>query len=494
MDGNDIRNRFRVSRGSDMRVPGRPMASSRPMPAPQPTPAVPPPKPAPIAPPAPRPPRPMSAPPRPEPASDSLFKPDFPAKSTAFQPNKRHRSKKPLLIVLILLLLAAGGAAAYYFLYYRSQPKAQPVTTKTQPAQPAKNSAATAKQELLRIIAVGDSIAYTSVNNAAKQGETYNYLPMMQSLKPIFDKADVRFCSQATPSAGVAMGVSGTPVFNAPTEFAKGLSELGCNAIGLASNNINDKDQAGINATLAAWQTLKPLATAGINTSSEEQNKPKYFTVKNTKFALLAYTTASDKVPAAPFALNMYSEQLAKTQIEQVRKDADFVIVSMHWGEAGKPDQNAQQDQIAQFLASQNVDIVFGHGPDVVQPVKVLNGQGNHQTLVWFSLGNFLNSQLPVESLIGGVAVMDVNPSNGQILNPRFLPTYMHYEWTAEQKQRQSAADVLARQNLQIVALDKATDLLAKSQNNTTVKAQQDRLNAILNKYLKVPVITTAEY
>lgn len=485
-----------------MRVPARSVMPSRPAlaatPAPVPTPA-----PTPVQ--KPLPPAPTKvARPQPEPRvpkAPPVSKPEFsfvpPKTDMPAGPKRKARgSKKKVWAVVAVLVLLIAGAAGYYYLYYRNHHKPQTTAAPVKKAETVqKTDAATGPPSLIRIIGVGDSIAYTSINNAAKQSDgSYNYLPMMQSLKPTMTKADIRFCSQATPAGGAGLGISGTPVFNAPTEFAKGLSEVGCNAVSLASDHMNDKDQTGIVATRTAWDALKPLGIAGTNVSAEEQAKAQYFTVKGAKFALLAYTTSSAKASSNPASLNMYSEELAKAQIERVRKDADFIIVSMHWGEDGQADQNAQQDGVAQFLAAQNVDIIFGHGPHVVQPVKVLSGQGNHQTLVWFSLGNFLNSQVPVESLVGGVAVMDVNPANGQILNPRFLPTYMHYEWTAQQKARQSADDVLARTNFQLVTLDQATDLLPKSQNNTTIKAQQDRLSGILNKYLKVPLITTAEY
>ncbi len=68
---------------------------------------------------------------------------------------------------------------------------------------------------------------------------------------------------------------------------------------------------------------------------------------------------------------------------------------------------------------------------------------------------------------------------------------YMHYEWTAEQKQKN---DLLARNNLKLIPLDQASDALAKSQNNTTVQAQTDRVKAIMTKFVPLKIITSAEY
>ena len=258
---------------------------------------------------------------------------------------------------------------------------------------------------------------------------------------------------------------------------------------------MNDKGQPGISNTVANFANQpKILAVAGAYATADAQSQISYFTVKGVKFALLAYTTTSINKQVSPYGVNIYSDTLADSQITAAKSKADLVLVAMHWGTDYSPTETADQTTIAQHLADKGVDIVLGMGPHVIEPVKVLSGASNHQTIVWYSLGNFLNSQVPVETLIGGFAVMDIDTSTKFLHNPRFLPVYMHYEWTAAQKARASSADLQARHNFTMVPLDQAGDLLSKSQNNTTVAAQTDRVKAILNKYFTVPVITANDY
>lgn len=486
----DIRDRFR---GVRRRVEPTPNAHRRPpQPTPRPAPAAPRPMsksdwPSLISRPAPRPeskpapPRPAAPPPKP------------PKKAKKKRKNKGRRGLKRTLLALLILLLLAGIGAGGYLAYNKFIKKAPVAQNQTQPTP--QTPVEPKPTGTIRFIAVGTSLAFESINNAAKKPDsTYDYLPMMAGFKPFFEKSDVRLCSQATPGGGDNNGlaISGYPTFNAPVEWSSGFASLGCNVINLASDHINDKQQPAIDATLSTWdKQANILAVAGANRSAEEKAKIRYFTAKGVKFAFLAYTTSSANKELAPHGVNMYSDDLANQEVAEARKNAQLVIVSMNWGAENSGDINADQDKIAQNLASQNVDVIIGGGPRVLQPAKVLNGKDGHQTLVWFSLGNFLNSELPVENLIGGMAVMDFDVATGQITDPKLLPVYMHYEWTPQQK---AAGTVNARHDFKLMPLDVAGDALAKSLNNTTVEAQTTRVTSIITKFLAVKVIKSTEF
>ncbi|GAC1387903.1 MAG: hypothetical protein NVS1B7_2140 [Candidatus Saccharimonadales bacterium] len=405
---------------------------------------------------------------------------------------QRHRKIViPILAAFVLVSVVAG-----YALVARSHKFRQAASTKQLRTSAAAPSPTKVPAKNIRIVAVGDSLSYNSINQAALTTGSYNYAPLMLAIKPLMDKADIKICSQAVPAGASAVGsISGPPTFNAPTQFAKGLEDTGCNVIDLASTDANDKGQPAIDTTIRNYdQHPNILAFAGINRSAEEQKKIRYFTISGLKFAYLSYTTSTKVANPTAFGVNIYSDTLADEQIKEAHKNANFIIVSIHWGTELSPDIDSSQDAIAQHLALNNVDVVLGNGPHVIEPVKVITAAaGGHQTIVWFSLGNFLASQVPVETVVGGMAVMDINASSQQLLNPRLLPIYMHYEWTPEQKARHNDADLMARRNFQLVPLDKATDLLTKSQNNTTVPLQQERIRSIVSKYIKIPIITTAD-
>lgn len=187
----------------------------------------------------------------------------------------------------------------------------------------------------------------------------------------------------------------------------------------------------------------------------------------------------------------MYSRNLAKAQLAEANKNAEIVIVSIRWGTEYSPKINESQAVISQDLAYMGADIVLGHGSHVLQPVKKLKGANGNETLVWYSLGNFLNTQLETEALTGAIGIMDIDIQSKKITNISALPIYMHYEWTADEKAR---GDLLARHNIAMYPLDQAAGQIARSQLNTTVEAQTKRITDVLNQYTEVKIIKSSQY
>ena len=85
----------------------------------------------------------------------------------------------------------------------------------------------------------------------------------------------------------------------------------------------------------------------------------------------------------------MYSADKVKTDIEKVKDQVDVILVSMHWGVEDTNTPTESQRQIADYLSSLGVNMIIGHHPHVVQPVEYVN-----DTLVIYSLGNFISNQL----------------------------------------------------------------------------------------------------
>jgi len=415
-------------------------------------------------------------------------------------PSRPRKSRKRILIVTIIVLILVIGLVVTYA--YRRNNYSENIykmgngqqTPPPGDGVPDGTLPASEQTGTLRLVATGDMIAHDSVNaNAKKSDGSYDYLPLMSDMKQYFEKADIRFCNQSTPAGGEKYGISGYPVFNAPLAFPAGIRAVGCNLINIGTNHTNDKGQPLIDATVAAWDNTKGiLAVAGANRTVSEQNQQRIFTIKGTKVAFLSYSTYTNNKALTPYGVNMYSDTLASTQISAANQAADIVIVSMRWGTEYSPEINALQNTIAQKLTDLGVDVILGHGPHVLEPVKKLkSAKGDHESVVWYSLGNFLNTQVETEALIGGFAIMDYDVATKKLTNTSFMPTYMHYEWTAAQK---ASNNLLARKNLTMVPLDKAQELLAKSLLNTTVEAQTARVKKVLNQYTPVKIIKSTEY
>ncbi len=393
------------------------------------------------------------------------------------------KRNKIIIFTLSLLIIVAG---VYGFLSQRSTLDDDETnqTTETTDDDIAPNQ--------LRIIATGDMIAHDSVIANARDNGSYDFYALMQNMQPYFDSADVSFCNEATPAGGEAFGISGFPIFNAPLEWHDGMQQLGCNVINLGTNHTYDKGEGLVDAMVADWQDRDVLATAGAHQSQAEREQISYFEVHGVTLAFLSYSTYTNEPVPNNYSLVMYDEATALAEIAEAKDNADIVLVSMRWGIEYADEASATDRQIAQDLASAGADYVFGHGPHVLQPVERINRDDGSETVVWYSLGNFLNTQIPADTLVNGIAVMDIDIDTLELMNIGFLPVYSHYEWSAEDAANQN---LLARQNLQMFALDEVDDsYFERNQLDSSVQAERDRMTNVLNRLSEVTILTPDEF
>lgn len=386
------------------------------------------------------------------------------------------------LFIILLLIVAALG-------WWWFHPKS-PAPAPTKSSQPPHAVQTKTSPTTIRLQAVGDMLPHETVNQAAKTSSGYDYLPMFQRVAPYLKAGDVRFCNQESPT-DPNRAVSGYPTFNAPASFASDLTQVGCNLINLANNHADDRGQVGIDATLGVWSKLPSLAVAGTARSAAAQQDVAYFTVKGVKFAFLSYAQCSNNRGVSSYGLNIFSKTLAGAQLAEARQHADMIIAAMHSCDENRSTQDTWQEQTAQYFADQGVNIVIGTGPHWLQPVTQLDRAGGGKTVVWYSLGNFLSSQIGSNALVGGIAVMDIDTQTHQVTKIGFMPTYMHYEWTAAQK---ASNDLLARHNLMVYPLDQASAAMANSQVGTTVPAQTQRVTQLMNRYTTVTMLTSSTF
>ncbi|MFD5599401.1 CapA family protein [Leucobacter sp. NPDC058333] len=342
---------------------------------------------------------------------------------------------------------------------------------------------AEAASDTVHVIALGDMLPHDSVNqNALQPDGGYDYGQFFTGIAPQLKAADVTFCNQEVPSAGVDFGISGYPTFNAPAEFARDLHGVaGCDLVNTATNHSADLGAAGIAATRGVWDGLTPSAVDGANRNVEEQRTVPVFEQGGVKFALVSFAEYSN-APIDGVSLNMMGDDALVTDLlAEANKQADVVIVSAHWGTEDSHDVNDQQRAFAQRVADLGADVVVGTGPHVLQPTTWLDRADGGRTLVWYSIGNMLNTQLELDQRTGVIAGFDAvrDPDSGAVSidNPTGILTYMHYDWTAEQE---AAGALDARSNLSLTPLAQAGDLLATTRFGVTPEQQIAASTAVL--------------
>lgn len=268
--------------------------------------------------------------------------------------------------------------------------------------------------ETIEIMAVGDLLMHIDIVQAMYDwsNDTYNFDYNFELIKDYLSKADLTIANLETTLAGEESGYSGYPCFNTPDELADSLKKSGVDIISNMSNHSLDKGEYGF---IRTREVLKEKGFDVIGTrDSEKDSRYIIKEVKDIKVGITAYGYTTDAYEEArglngiPIPDNLYSLMNTfnpydldndllemKKEIDKMKDDGvDVIVFYMHWGEEYQLEPNESQLTIAQFLANEGVDIIFGDHPHTIQPIDILESDdGNHSTAVIYSLGNFISSQ-----------------------------------------------------------------------------------------------------
>ncbi len=258
------------------------------------------------------------------------------------------------------------------------------------------------KEYSIKLLMVGDVLIHESVYYDARSGDgTYNFKPMIEAVTPIVNKYDLAYYNQETILGGSSIPYSGYPRFNSPQEVGDAFIEAGFNLVSLANNHTMDRGEAGVLNSVSYWSGKKGVVTSGQWKSLEERDKVRIYEENGITYAFFSYTTCTNGLnppSGKEYLSNVYSNEKAKKDIEEVRGQVDVVIVAMHWGTEYLLGVSEEQTEIANYLASLGVDLIIGTHPHVVEPVEYIN---DGKTFVIYSLGNFLSGQIGIERLTG---------------------------------------------------------------------------------------------
>lgn len=256
--------------------------------------------------------------------------------------------------------------------------------------------------------AVGDNLMNLPVVQAADANAgdmndgLYDFTPMYQGVADIVDSHDLNFIDIETILGGDYLGLSGYPSFNSPEAIASEVADFGWNLATTATNHSLDMGIEGINNSSATWAQYPTVTVTGTFASPEDRAHIRTVEKNGITFAFLSYTDYLNGIPVPQgyeYAVATADPDAMVADISRAHELADVVIVAMSWGSENGFEPNENQRYLAQLMADQGVDLVVGFGPHVIQPIEWYQGfdaAGNptgSQTLVVFSLGNFLSNQ-----------------------------------------------------------------------------------------------------
>ena len=185
-----------------------------------------------------------------------------------------------------------------------------------------------------------------------------------------------------------------------------------------ATNHTLDKGKKGLQNCMNYWKdNYDQVAVLGVFDSQDSYDNDIYiYEEDGLKIAILNYTYGTNGLPLPldmPYAVALLEEEKVVSDLKKAEQLADFTVVCPHWGTEYQHKQSKEQEKWANLFLKYGVDLVVGTHPHYIQPVEMLTGENGEEMLVYYSLGNFINStnesgRGTADRMIGGMAKVTV--------------------------------------------------------------------------------------
>ena len=231
---------------------------------------------------------------------------------------------------------------------------------------------------------------------------------LFSDVSDVFKRADFGFVNFETPSAPAHSKGSKPFMFDAPVALIDALKANGIRIVSFANNHAMDQGWAGFAETRDHLREEGMLFAGTSDTSAlpwqpviTEANGIKVGWLGMTRWLngnrnpdrddqphvnFFPYPGESGGAPGADEAQVLEAVKAARTQ-------CDLLVVSIHWGIEYAPAPRPEDVETAHKMLDAGASVIVGHHPHVLQPVETYRTTDGRDTVIFYSLGNFLSNQ-----------------------------------------------------------------------------------------------------
>lgn len=294
------------------------------------------------------------------------------------------------------------------------------------------------KEITFTMTAIGDVMCHNTQYWDAynKSTDTYDFSYVFEDIKYYTEAADITVGSLETCFAGKERGYSNYPTFNSPDNLAYAVKDIGVDVLSTAGNHCLDMGFSGLSRTIDVLDDAG-LSHLGTYITQEDRDAVLFKDVKGVKIAFINYTYGTNGIPipsGKPFSVNLIDRDLIKKDIESAKsQDADVIVACMHWGTEYRTTANPEQEELADFLFKNGVDIILGNHPHVLEQMEKKNvtlADGTtKECFVIYACGNFIcdqNAENTRNSIILNLAITKHKDKKITIDTANYIPIYMY--------------------------------------------------------------------
>ncbi len=256
----------------------------------------------------------------------------------------------------------------------------------------------------------GDVIPHGPVRSSAEaagDGEQ-GWAALFSDVADIFHGADFGFVNLETPVAPEHSRGSKAFMFDAPVALPEALKASGINIVSFANNHVMDQGWAGFaesrehlkeagllfagtsdnvatawqpviteaNGIKVGWLGMTRWLNGNRNPDKDDQSHVNFF----------PYPGESGGAPGADKSQVLAAVKAALAQ-------CDLLVISVHWGIEYATAPRPEDVDIAHKMLDAGASVIVGAHPHVLQPIENYRTQDGRDTVIFYSLGNFLSNQ-----------------------------------------------------------------------------------------------------
>ncbi len=242
----------------------------------------------------------------------------------------------------------------------------------------------------------------------ATSGNHAGWDVLFAAVADVFRQADFGFVNLETPVAPKHSRGSKPFQFDAPIVLLQALKFSGIKVVSFANNHVFDQGHIGFAESLDHLREQDLLFT-GAGATADAAWKPVVVEKNDIKVGWLGMTRwlngghnpEKDGDPHVAFfpypgeangAPGLTDAQVLEA-VKAARAQCDFLLISIHWGVEYATAPRSDDVEIAHKMLEAGAGAVLGHHPHVLQPIETYLTQDQRQTVILYSLGNFLSNQ-----------------------------------------------------------------------------------------------------
>jgi hypothetical protein len=239
---------------------------------------------------------------------------------------------------------------------------------------------------------------------------------LFANVADVFRQADFGFVNLETPVAPSHSRGSKPFQFDAPIQLLEALKFSGVKMVSFANNHVFDQGYGGFGETQEHLRE-QGLLFVGAGSTAEAAWKPVLLEKNGIKVGWLGMTrwlnggrnperegdphVAFFPYPGESLGAPGFEEGAVLDAIKAARAQCDLLVVSIHWGVEYATAPNSKDMDVAHDMLEAGAGMVIGHHPHVLQPIETYVTRDERNTVILYSLGNFLSNQS--RAYVGGL-------------------------------------------------------------------------------------------